>query len=147
STLTNQGSPTMRILRGIRPIFALLLCTCAPGIAAAEVLISPPVFVQGGPAGGTVTCRIFQFSALTGEPIATPQVFSNVSASPIPLSFNSCRPLGRNENCSFGVPITGNLSYTCTFGSGGLNGSHYTGTIEIQDSGGNVLAREAMRPL
>ena len=94
-----------------------------------------------------MTCRIFQFSTSFAEPITPPLIFSNGSASPIPLSFNSCRPLKQNESCNYGAKITGNLSYTCTFGSGGENGAHYTGTIEIQDGAGNVLAREAMRPL
>lgn len=127
---------------------ALLLATFFSSASWAESLISPPVFSKGGPNGGTVTCRIFQFGATVGEPLRALAVYNNVSSAPVPLSFNTCNVstgLRQNENCSYGARIVGNVSHTCVFISGGGAGAQYTGSIEIQDSQFNVLEHEAMR--
>jgi hypothetical protein len=125
----------------------LLLCSSA---TFAEALVSSPLYVRQGPVGGTVICRIFQFSSSFGEPIGATAIYANNSTTPVPLSFNSCNAqagVKQNQNCSYGATIAGNLSYTCVFVSGGGSGAHYTGTIEIQDASNNVLARESMRAL
>lgn len=129
----------------------MVACVLAMSFSAAswaESLVSPPVFSKGGPSGGTVTCRIFQFGPTVGEPIRALAVYANTSSAPLPLSFNTCNVssgLRQNENCSYGARIVGNVSHTCVFISGGGAGAQYTGTIEIQDSAFNVLEREAMR--
>ncbi|WP_057972956.1 hypothetical protein [Lysobacter antibioticus] len=129
-------------------IIAFLLAMLFSSAAWAESLVSPPLFSKGGPSGGTVTCRIFQFGSTVGEPLRALAIYTNTSAAPVPLAFNTCNVssgLRQNENCSYGARIAGNLSYTCVFISAGGAGAQYTGTIEIQDSQFNVLEREAMR--
>lgn len=114
----------------------------------AESLVSPPLYSRGGPAGGTVVCRIFQYGAASGEPLGTMAIYSNASTTPVPLSFNTCNSSGlqRNASCNYGAQIAGNLSYTCVFQASGAAWGNYTGTIEIQDSANNVLQREVMLP-
>ena len=126
----------------------LLLAMSFSSAAWAESLVSPPVFSKGGPTGGTVTCRIFQFAPTVGEPLRALAIYTNASTAPLPLLFNTCNlsaGLRQNENCSYGARIAGNLSHTCVFISAGGAGAQYTGSIEIQDSQFNVLEHEAMR--
>lgn len=128
-------------------ILSSFFCMLGTGIAVAQsMIIAPPIYVKGGPVGGTVVCRIFRHGSSILEPLGYTHIYSNVSTQPLPLSVNSCKKsgLGLHESCVFAAKITGNYSYTCRFGSAGNSGARYSGTIEIQDSQFNVLAREAM---
>jgi hypothetical protein len=129
-------------------LLAPLLVGLSATVCAAS-LVSPPLYSHGGPSGGNVVCRIFQYGAASGEPIGTTAIYSNASTAPLVLNANSCNPstgLQRNANCSYSAQIAGNLSYTCVFSASGAAGGRYTGTIEIQDSANNVLEHEAMLP-
>jgi len=129
----------------------ILLTSLLAGLSAASVnaesLVSPPLYSRGGPAGGNVLCRIFQYGAASGEPLGTVAIYSNASTAPVPLSVNTCNAstgLQRNASCVFGAQIAGNLSYTCVFTASGQAWGNYTGSIEIQDSSNDVLEHEAM---
>jgi hypothetical protein len=124
-------------------ILALICFVTVGDVAQAqEALVSPPIYVQGGPAGGTVTCRIS--SPGVQGPIGFTAIFANNSTNPVPLEFNSCPSAGiaQNAQCAFGAKIAGNLSFTCSLHGSGF----YAGTIEIQGPAGNVLAQLPLLP-
>ena len=112
-------------------------------------MVSPPIYVKGGPTGGLATCRIHQYANTNANPEAIEyHIFSNISTSPEPIIATNCPSSGLhlNQSCNFSARIMGNLSYTCQLVSSGLT-ARYTGTIEIQDGAFNVLAREVMMPV
>ncbi len=127
---------------------ALVLCGFPLSISLADTLISPPLYVKGGPVNGFATCRIFQHRSVVGDPPISVSIYASNNTTPLPLVFNTCgrvSMLNRNQFCSYSARILGNLAYICKFSSDDTLGARYTGEIEIQDSQNNVLAREAMQ--
>jgi hypothetical protein len=116
---------------------AIILVAMAPSVRA-EMFGAGPVY-GGWPvsAGGSVTCRVFNFG---GFPVSlqSRQIFTNTNI-PVSILADSCNvSLPSAHYCAFTGAISGNFAFSCRLIATGTE-TRLSGMAEIQDSRHNVL--------
>src|SRR4051812_23370117 len=96
---------------------------------AAEVISGGPLY-SGSNSGSTVTCRIFNFSAVAVT-LTQRRLYTNAGAALIPTSDDCGAPVQPLKSCSFSRIQNGNFAYTCRAVYAGTT-PRLSGVVEIE---------------
>ena len=107
------------------------------GAAQADIFAAGPVYGGPGSAGGSITCRIFNYG-LSAVSITARQIFTNTNVSIVPAADSCNVVLGVAKYCAFTAPITGNLAYSCRIAVNGTD-TRLSGVAEIQAPNFSIL--------
>lgn len=107
---------------------AVLISLCQAG--QAEVIVGGPLYGGVNSQGGTITCRIFNFSA-TAVTLTQRRLYSNAGTVLVPTSDDCGAALQPLKSCSFSRNIYANWAFSCRAAYPGTT-PRLSGVVEIE---------------